>query len=273
MLTSKHALLYPHARPFCAGNKGLLEELLTKGKVPAAFFGSACLVAAVRGTSLGTGPACKAHDAHAAEMCKLLLRHGAGSRADSSAALVLACERGMAQTCSVLLEGGADARAPGTRSVDTERNVLQEVNKLERMVSSGAMGETDLTRMRDWLGSMKKTMARISSRLDARQDELLDVDEAAGRGFESQGEQAAGPSHGNVHQPQGQGQPATCCAACGAAPPVGLKKCSGCMGVRYCSKQCQSQHWPEHKADCVRARMEQGVLSPIQQQQQQQPAQ
>lgn len=29
-----------------------------------------------------------------------------------------------------------------------------------------------------------------------------------------------------------------------------LKKCTGCRAVVYCSKSCQLQHWPKHKAMC-----------------------
>jgi tetratricopeptide (TPR) repeat protein len=29
-----------------------------------------------------------------------------------------------------------------------------------------------------------------------------------------------------------------------------LKKCSGCKTVSYCSKECQTMHWKEHKAQC-----------------------
>jgi ankyrin repeat protein len=37
---------------------------------------------------------------------------------------------------------------------------------------------------------------------------------------------------------------------CGGA---GLKKCTGCKQARYCGKQCQLAHWPEHKAECKAA--------------------
>ena len=38
------------------------------------------------------------------------------------------------------------------------------------------------------------------------------------------------------------------CAFCGST--VGLKKCARCMGAMYCSKECQTQHWAEHKRGC-----------------------
>merc|ERR1712008_392179 len=31
-----------------------------------------------------------------------------------------------------------------------------------------------------------------------------------------------------------------------------LQKCSRCGVVRYCSQECQSQHWPFHKKVCKR---------------------
>ena len=36
------------------------------------------------------------------------------------------------------------------------------------------------------------------------------------------------------------------CANCGE---VAMKKCSRCH-VKYCSKECQWQHWPAHKTAC-----------------------
>ena len=29
-----------------------------------------------------------------------------------------------------------------------------------------------------------------------------------------------------------------------------FKKCSGCLGVKYCSQSCQRVHWKEHKKVC-----------------------
>jgi hypothetical protein len=29
-----------------------------------------------------------------------------------------------------------------------------------------------------------------------------------------------------------------------------LLLCSGCMGVRYCSRVCQKKHWKQHKKVC-----------------------
>ena len=37
----------------------------------------------------------------------------------------------------------------------------------------------------------------------------------------------------------------------GAAPA--LQQCSRCRMVRYCGRECQAAHWPEHKAFCVQA--------------------
>jgi len=31
-----------------------------------------------------------------------------------------------------------------------------------------------------------------------------------------------------------------------------MKKCSRCKLVRYCSAECQKNHWPKHKLVCVK---------------------
>ncbi|KZT41808.1 hypothetical protein SISSUDRAFT_205287 [Sistotremastrum suecicum HHB10207 ss-3] len=41
------------------------------------------------------------------------------------------------------------------------------------------------------------------------------------------------------------------CAGC-FRPSVGLKVCSRCESVRYCSDQCQKRHWTHgHKEECI----------------------
>ncbi|CAB9513372.1 repeat and MYND domain-containing protein 2 [Seminavis robusta] len=44
------------------------------------------------------------------------------------------------------------------------------------------------------------------------------------------------------------------CTACGT--PHGLKKCSGCSSLRYCSKDCQKSDWKRHKKECKRIKMD-----------------
>lgn len=39
------------------------------------------------------------------------------------------------------------------------------------------------------------------------------------------------------------------CASCGKSAHL---HCSRCKSVRYCSKECQTNHWPAHKAPCFR---------------------
>ena len=38
------------------------------------------------------------------------------------------------------------------------------------------------------------------------------------------------------------------CKICSATGK--LKRCKGCVAVRYCGEECQKKHWPEHKAFC-----------------------
>lgn len=40
------------------------------------------------------------------------------------------------------------------------------------------------------------------------------------------------------------------CKRCGITD-VHLKCCSKCKIVYYCSQECQKQHWPSHKRECV----------------------
>ena len=42
-----------------------------------------------------------------------------------------------------------------------------------------------------------------------------------------------------------------CCVVCGST--VGLKTCSRCRAVHYCSREHQLSHWKTHKAECVKA--------------------
>jgi hypothetical protein len=51
---------------------------------------------------------------------------------------------------------------------------------------------------------------------------------------------------------------AAVCAACGESKAGGgggakLRKCAGCLVVRYCSDACQRAHWREHRAACKAA--------------------
>lgn len=42
------------------------------------------------------------------------------------------------------------------------------------------------------------------------------------------------------------------CANCGAV--TGVKRCSGCLEIYYCSTECQKFHWTIHKVQCRIAR-------------------
>ncbi|KAL4452293.1 hypothetical protein ABPG75_007955 [Micractinium tetrahymenae] len=39
------------------------------------------------------------------------------------------------------------------------------------------------------------------------------------------------------------------CSGC-KQKACGLRKCSRCRHVSYCSRECQKAHWAEHKQDC-----------------------
>eukprot|EP01116_Phalansterium_solitarium_P025749 TRINITY_DN999_c0_g2_i3.p1 TRINITY_DN999_c0_g2~~TRINITY_DN999_c0_g2_i3.p1 ORF type:complete len:196 (-),score=25.25 TRINITY_DN999_c0_g2_i3:646-1233(-) len=39
-------------------------------------------------------------------------------------------------------------------------------------------------------------------------------------------------------------------AHCTATSPAELKKCARCESVRYCSVECQTADWPQHKTGC-----------------------
>ncbi|EFN51023.1 hypothetical protein CHLNCDRAFT_59342 [Chlorella variabilis] len=42
------------------------------------------------------------------------------------------------------------------------------------------------------------------------------------------------------------------CAAEGCGNTSGLRRCSRCRAVRYCSEACSHAHWKAHKAECRR---------------------
>lgn len=40
------------------------------------------------------------------------------------------------------------------------------------------------------------------------------------------------------------------CAQCWKIPTAPAKKCAGCLLTEYCSKECHSLHWRQHKDVC-----------------------
>jgi ankyrin repeat protein len=40
------------------------------------------------------------------------------------------------------------------------------------------------------------------------------------------------------------------CARCGAPGATGMRRCSKCKSVRYCSRECQQSDWKQHKLQC-----------------------
>jgi len=54
----------------------------------------------------------------------------------------------------------------------------------------------------------------------------------------------------------GEGGYTVSCATCGVDGPKGLRACTGCNQVMYCSTECQKAGWKDHKADCTRCKEE-----------------
>jgi hypothetical protein len=46
-------------------------------------------------------------------------------------------------------------------------------------------------------------------------------------------------------------KPGLVCAACGGRDVQRFKVCAGCGVARYCNKNCQRAHWPEHRRECA----------------------
>ncbi|XP_070173021.1 histone-lysine N-methyltransferase SETD1B-like isoform X2 [Littorina saxatilis] len=42
------------------------------------------------------------------------------------------------------------------------------------------------------------------------------------------------------------------CGQCGKKE-AGLKRCTGCLMIRYCSRDCQKLHWPRHRVICAKS--------------------
>ena len=46
------------------------------------------------------------------------------------------------------------------------------------------------------------------------------------------------------------------CSRVSQADGQPLMRCGGCNTFAYCSKQCQTAHWPNHKRDCKRIKQQ-----------------
>ena len=58
------------------------------------------------------------------------------------------------------------------------------------------------------------------------------------------------PSSINIHRVKGTGNKKTTCCVEGCNAFKNLQYCSRCHDVLYCSRICQRNDWPRHKADC-----------------------
>ncbi len=80
---------------------------------------------------------------------------------------------------------------------------------------------------------------------------------ASADGTAATNSQAAGPAdHGEA-----AAKPARVCAAPSCGATSGLKRCSGCRAVRYCSEACSRAHWRVHKAECRRYQAERAAAA------------
>ena len=62
---------------------------------------------------------------------------------------------------------------------------------------------------------------------------------------------ASALQHGtNPHLRQSEPKNLSSCAACGTTTEK-LLQCSRCKVARYCSQQCQKNHWAQHKPLCI----------------------
>ena len=52
-----------------------------------------------------------------------------------------------------------------------------------------------------------------------------------------------------MSSPTGDNNSISTCAACGTAGDS-LKACTSCKQVKYCNRECQKLHWPQHKKEC-----------------------
>ena len=44
------------------------------------------------------------------------------------------------------------------------------------------------------------------------------------------------------------------CGQCGKRGDTNsIRRCSRCQAIRYCSRDCQARHWPQHKVTCTPA--------------------
>ena len=64
------------------------------------------------------------------------------------------------------------------------------------------------------------------------------------------------PPPSAAHSPSPQLHAPHVCAVPGCGATTGLKRCSGCHAVRYCSVECSRAHWRAHKTECWRLQAE-----------------
>jgi hypothetical protein len=187
----------------------------------------------------------------------------------------------------LLLQGLLSARAPERQAQAASALALllersSSVEVAAHMVQRGALG-----RARQLAASSAASPAALecASLLLEQLEELVEPEElevlevrcrrqqqeglrARGAGAEAAGLSAGGSSSAGRQEGEAAAGAAAAsslggvCAACGAAKASGgakLRKCAGCLAVRYCSLACQKAHWREHREACKAAQQAQGA--------------
>lgn len=105
-------------------------------------------------------------------------------------------------------------------------------------------------------GDTRQAAAAVLGMLRAREMEMLARPEESGStaaAMSLQGSGSTAPAVSPPAAPQAATSTASkVCAAPGCGAAAGLRRCSGCKAVRYCSLACSRTHWQAHKAECRR---------------------
>ena len=113
---------------------------------------------------------------------------------------------------------------------------------------------------RPWVSSLQARIPFcqniVQSRLMLESNTKLARDQAEQRGDQaaaaaalSQAQASTDQLVGTVKQHDAHMTAMHACAGCRRSA-VGLRTCARCRTARYCSRECQAAHWPQHKREC-----------------------